>query len=334
MNDARIYLVPLLAMLASGCGNATEPDPTQVGTASSALVQLSGDHCVPLIVNQTIDAGTVCATIDGADIKVEFMADNGWLIKDARLWIGLDLADMPQDANHDPILAEMPLQSGWLDPLVSTYEFRVPLSQFGVSPDDYICDPKRIYLVPKAAMLDANYTFGIAWGGDTLMGTWSRYFDVELTCYGQPPPTTCETAFAYGGRASTCFIDLPGINPNRWGWTIGPLGPGSYVFDIYAGAGQCDLSKGAFVGNLTVAYDNAVASVCYAAAPGAEFEETHLYVGHLPLPLDKKDNPTVAPGLYPLSGSGGLDVPSTGNIYVGAHAKACYSEEMPPTYAR
>lgn len=152
---------------------------TQVGTDSSALVQLSGDHCVPSIVNQTIDAVTVCATIDGADIKVEFMADNGWLIKDARLWIGLDLADIPQDANHDPILAEMPLQSGWLDPLVSTYESRVPLSQFGGSPDDYICDPKRIYIVPKAAMLDASCTFGIAWGGGTLMGTWSRYVDVQ-----------------------------------------------------------------------------------------------------------------------------------------------------------
>lgn len=79
-------------------------------------------------------------------------------------------------------------------------------------------------------------------------------------CDAPPPPpeSGTETAFAYGGeQLATCFLDLDFNSDsksdfNRWGWTNGPLAAGSYSFDIYAGAGQCDLTKGTLVGTLNV----------------------------------------------------------------------------------
>lgn len=156
---------------------------------------------------------------------------------------------------------------------------------------------------------------------------------------GTPPdydgPVTCETAFAYMADRSACFLSMDGLRSNRWGWSIGALDSGAYTFEIYAGAGRCDLDKGTLVGWLRVEHDYAAGTrVCFHAAPGASFEETHLYVGSEPLPRDKKGNFTVAPGAYPYSHdaldgaeSDCFDVDVSGYVYVVAHAVACYGEE-------
>jgi len=79
-----------------------------------------------------------------------------------------------------------------------------------------------------------------------------------------PPEQTCETAYAYGGDSyAECFLYIPDLKGNRWGWTNGPLSEGSYSFDIYAAAGQCDLSKGTLVGTLDVDYSNGDVRVTY-----------------------------------------------------------------------
>ncbi|NER15978.1 hypothetical protein [Spongiivirga citrea] len=145
----------------------------------------------------------------------------------------------------------------------------------------------------------------------------------------------CNTAFVKGDdTVSTCFLK-DGFR--RWGWTIGPLTPGDYSFPIYAGAGRCDIEKGALAGTLNVSFDGSsdTVDVAYVANNGFEFTETHLYIGSTPYPMIKKGKrakATVAPGKYPYQHANPInrkndeynitDVKEN-KIYMIAHAVAC-----------
>jgi hypothetical protein len=157
--------------------------------------------------------------------------------------------------------------------------------------------------------------------------TFDITIDYDCTC---TPPGDCETAYAYGcsycHHYATCFSYY---NFSNWGWTNGPLPHGDYTFKIYAGAAQCDISKGTKVGYLTVHYHCSTAVVTYHMYYGHKMDETHLYVGNEPLPK-KNGSYTVAPGQFPLKHD--LNNASTdsyvvkglsGTIYVVAHAVVC-----------
>jgi len=153
---------------------------------------------------------------------------------------------------------------------------------------------------------------------------------------------TCETAYARSRDESQrhCFLDIAELGSNNWGWSNGPLGTGEYTFDLYAGAGQCDISNGILVGTLSVNYDGAAATVTYnITEPGCGMDETHLYVGSEILPRNGESF-TTAPGLYPGDGLphddlGGATTDTytiTGlsdDIYVVAHAVVCCGVTQP-----
>lgn len=108
-----------------------------------------------------------------------------------------------------------------------------------------------------------------------------------------------ETAFAFGCDYAECLITIPDLNSNRWGWTNGPLSlAGTYTFDLYAGAGQCDLSKGVLVGKVIVDYDGSTAVVTFNTCGNYTMSETHLYVGNDILPKNNNGEFTVAPGQF------------------------------------
>jgi len=168
--------------------------------------------------------------------------------------------------------------------------------------------------VEQAAAQDAVYTFKVS---------------ITIECQ---PAATCGTAYAYHADYDTCFLDMGFSN---WGWTNGPLGPpGSYEFELWAGAAHCDTSKGTLVGWLSVDYNGSTAVVTYNMYEGNYMTATHLYVGSNHLPRDKKGKETVAPGQYPYSHDplGNVAADSytvtglSGNIYVVAHAVVCWFE--------
>ena len=171
----------------------------------------------------------------------------------------------------------------------------------------------------------------------------SEYGTSELLETQEPESLDCETAFAYGGNYATCFrtIDVePPIGKrdfSRWGWTNGPLDGGTYYFEIYAGAGQCDLWRGTLVGELTVDYDDVTGdvTVIYYIDSGWELYEAHVFVGCDILPM-KNGKYTVAPGQYGntheymegvSSDTFMVNVTCTNGIYVVAHAVVCEVEE-------
>jgi hypothetical protein len=159
-------------------------------------------------------------------------------------------------------------------------------------------------------------------------------FEITLNYTCTYVPQNCETAYAYYaykcgcyGSLATCFSHW---GFSQWGWTNGPLGPGCYTFDIYAGAAQCNISKGKKVGYLTVSYNGSKAIITYTMYSGYKMDETHLYVGTNPLPKNNGSY-TVAPGQY--GHSHDLNNASTdsytitglcGKIYIIAHAVVCW----------
>jgi len=146
-----------------------------------------------------------------------------------------------------------------------------------------------------------------------------------------------DSAFAYDESLGTCFLDINGLNANRWGWTIGLLDEGEYEFEIWAGAGQCDLLNGTLVGTLNVEYANGTATVTYVMDDCRTLKETHLYVGSDILPKDHNDEYTVAPGQYGNTHSEVEDEADqyvieglSGKIYLIAHAVVCVEAEPVP----
>lgn len=151
----------------------------------------------------------------------------------------------------------------------------------------------------------------------------------ESNCDTEISDPKTETAFAYGEGYATCFDQL---NFERWGWTNGGYAEGLYTLDIYAGAGQCDLEKGTWVGTLLVEYSMGTAVITYNIDTAYKLYETHVYVGSAALPVACKTakgvttcSSTVAPGQYPqIDGTGTVTSYTftglSGAINVVAHA--------------
>lgn len=126
--------------------------------------------------------------------------------------------------------------------------------------------------------------------------------NVNVQCY------LYETAYAKGDPA-VCFIPTF----NNWGWT-NPIVPDEYNWPLWAGAGQCDTSKGTLVGTVDVVYGtDGNVNVDYNVDSPNSLEETHVYAGYNMFPL-RKGKQTVAPGQYTNEG------PFDGKVYVIAHA--------------
>lgn len=334
---------PSEATAASQAGAESE----STSSSSQALVTIAGDACVVLYAGQTINAGSVCASIEGENVKVTYTTTNGWELTEAHLWAGATIATIPSTPSGNPKVGHFPYTSGALTP-TTTYSFAVPLSTFGLSSAMTACGAGQgvnaffvAHGVVRKRATDGSYQTETSYGAGTRMvarGNWATYYSINLSCSGATNDRTCETAFARDNAASTCFIgkDFEGdiaVNQfQRWGWSNGPLAAGSYQMPIYAAAGQCDLSKGANVGTLGVEYNGSSATVTYSMKSGFTMDETHLYVGSAPL-ATKNGEYTVAPGQFPNTRN--LTKASTdsftvnglsGNIYVVAHAVACSTQ--------
>ena len=128
-----------------------------------------------------------------------------------------------------------------------------------------------------------------------------------------------ETAFAFGNE---CFIDN---GFKRWGWTNELEEGDTEIYDVYAGAGQCDTDKGLLVGTVTVSYFDGDVEFDWVIDEEYTLLETHEYAGTDMFPTLKKGKETVAPGAYTNEGGFGGDA-----VYVIAHAVVGFEVECPP----
>ena len=133
------------------------------------------------------------------------------------------------------------------------------------------------------------------------------------------PEGGCETAYARDTDGDNCFI---GNGFSRWGWSLEIPEHGEYSYDFYAGAGQCEITKGTQIGTVDVVYSAEGVEVTYNAFPGYTIDDIHTYAGTAMFPT-KNGADTVAPGQYTIQDGLG-DLGQFETIYVIAHAgEAC-----------
>jgi hypothetical protein len=225
--------------------------------------------------------------------------------------------------------------------------------------EDYVCD------VPVPGSLTATWTDNCMDGSrdviayaeltvDTTCGqTYTYVFEVEDACGNIAKDSLtisreyvsledCETAFARLPE------DLPIANPNsftdeigarcfledgfeRWGWVNRIYQDSTYYMPVYAGAGQCDISKGYHVGTAIVSFVGTNIHVDFDLFEPWVLSEAHIYAGVDMYPTMKNGKETVAPGQYnvvyegaePLTGFD-LDISNASDyIYLIIHAVTC-----------
>lgn len=321
--------------------------------------ELDDQGCQLIKAGQTIDAGKVCVELDDLEenllVTYSTAVEDGWELVEAQLWAGLNPLDMPATRKGAPKIGNFPYNSGNIDGDITgetVYPFTVPLETFGDL--QFLCDnPGSVqpaYLAAHSSLQRYDefdgYQTETGWSLGTRIvekGTWAMMSVIEFTCPLDAAPlpelvqnVTCsgETAFALGENT---FVedgdDLTVPNTNRWGWQITLENDGIITKEIYAGAGQNDISKGTHIGTLTLVRDKGLLTVTFdmfsEEALWATMSETHLYVGDTEVPV-------AAPGQYSEYGylvdsHGGWDtelttdeyqveVNATGPVYVVAHA--------------
>ncbi len=307
----------------------------------------SGVRSEILYAGQTIDAGDLNIEVVDEQLVITYNTSGGWEASETHLWVGTDLADMPQTRQGNPKIGGFPYSGA--------DSYSIPLTQLGFScpsadAEYYVAAHAAVQLSDGSGNVIQSET---AWAdGDRFVqkGMWGTFTTITLSCatVDEPPAPpvagACETAFAYAGGTNTIdgdttnsFLEIDEDGDgrgdfNRWGWSNGAIGAGQYSWDVYAGAGQSDITKGTLVGSLTVDYDGTNAHVTYHIDAPYYMEENHLYVGSDILPRDVNGQYTVAPGQYPTihdtlpAGAQRDDYfvsGLSGNVHVVAHATVC-----------
>lgn len=328
-----LVLLFLVAVTFSSCQKNDTADSPKNQLLASTQLKTDPEFCgtpivAPLVdYTQTVTAGSVTIGNDTSTLYVNYQLNGNWRIYQALLYVGLP-ENAPGTLNADGTgvfnPAAFPVQSPYYGTFTQTHSFQVSL---GTLDDCFI-----VVALVKAKDTVTNELKEV-WG-KPLLKSHGYYFDYCVqTCAPPPPPTPlggCETAYAWGDSYATCFLNIAGVNSNNWGWSNGPVGAGSYSWPMYAGAGQCNISNGTYVGTLAVSYAPPTATITYTVLNGYALNETHLFVGNQILPL-KKGKYTTAPGQFPykhenLNGAtsdtytiSGL----SGNIYIAAHSVVC-----------
>jgi hypothetical protein len=327
-----ILLIPILFI---GCqkseliddSKTANPESDGSGTLKSTTITYCGTPLVIQLVeydNPNVSYGTVTIGNDQTQIYITFNASPGCKIFQTNLYVGPESAipgtNIGNGTGHFNV-GLFPYHSNHPAPYVQTYQYVLPLNGFD----------NCFAVVANAKMIHPDGWVIDAYGKNTMAMSWGFYVNYCKQECPPPPPTSCETAYAYGLSYANCFIGIAGVNSNNWGWTNGPVGPGSYLWPIYAGAGQCDIENaGVNVGNLIVNYTPPTATITYSMYNGFVLNSTHLFVGNQILPV-KNGKFTTAPGQFPYKHENlpGVSTDTytinglSGNIFIAAHSEAC-----------
>jgi hypothetical protein len=306
--------------------------------ADTAVLSVTSgnDGCYDLLAGQTIDAGDVCFAVEGDSLTVTYTTRDGWQLGEAHVWVGEDQDGYPQAKNGNPKIGNFPYNAGDITG-ATTYSFSVPLGNVQTMFDlenlsAYCAQSGTIYAMAHAVVELADASGNLAqtetgWGegeGAVQKGSWATRSAITLsvTCNDAPPPPPPslgqETALMFGNielNDGTDGICDAHNNSERWGWQAGPLSVGYYQNEIWAGAGQNDLSKGTLVGYVDIVVSDEPAPGNVIVTPmlldGFTALSTNIYIGREPVcsaafGKDWRSNAST-------------DIDTSGGVYVGGH---------------
>lgn len=268
---------------------------------SLALTTSAWANCTDLIAGQHTKAGEICITTDFTNLTVTYNLEGDWQFGEAHLWVGTSTTDMPQTRNGSPKIGNFPYTDEYLDGL-TTKAFVIPLSDFeGVG----CYQNETLFVAAHAALKQVVGGVVVStetgWAaGDRFRerGSWATYFSYTLPCDEDPGTgpggDRCETAWAYGSNA---FCGDPVLGVTRWGWYDQLMAEGETTQTLWAGAGQCDTSKGTNVGSVSYNLNSGNLTVNIATTGEFYLTEVHYYAdsSHI-APVHPNGGYTVAPG--------------------------------------
>lgn len=296
-----------------------------------------------LLANHTMNAGIVMVENDEDYLYVTYTTDNGWYLSKAHLHVADSLAGIPVTREGSP-KAKNFSHERFYDPAAraNTDTYIIPKEALSLDNNNSAIIAAHAFLVrlDGGGNVIANEAAWAQGSYFTDRGNWAMYLQYSWQpCNGDDngiSSTKASFAFSGGtnaldGDQTTCFLEYDlDLNDQKdfdhWGWSNGPLTPGSYVFDIYAAASHCDVAQGTLVGTLAVDYAGSAATVTYQMYPPYTLVETHLYLGSDYLPKTHGEY-TIAPGQYPSLHRELANVHEdiykinnlSGDIYVAAH---------------
>lgn len=329
----KLFLFLTLAFLIVNC--TTEPISTDIQTeaketkSSSLTAKGTYSECDPISINimagQFTNAGTILVENDATNLYVTYHALENWFFSEMHLYVGPFAGVSAKNGN--PIPGQFPYKKTF-NTLVQDYTFIIPLSSITLDAN------KCLYIAAHSSMKNiVNGTVvrtETGWAGDIKFPgkNWATYFNYCLrTCTNEDPPgeTTCDTAYMFGNNT---FNGL-GLS-EKWGWvtSYNNVVNGSYTYNLYAGAGQNDITKGYLAGTVTVNIQGSNVSVTINAThAGTVFTETHVY-------LSDTAPTTAAPGQFgnqhalnnTTSDTYNLTYSGDGSFWLIVHAGVCKTE--------
>lgn len=262
-----------------------------------------------LWAGQTKNVGTVTVSNDSVNLYITYALSDeqvaaGTTFGELHAWAGSSLEGLPGGGTSRPspgLMAQRPGGARFDATGKTSYTFIMPL--VGKIVDQETCGA-TLFVVTHA---EINYAGGGEKDGDTAYGgdkpgagnAWWYYGEYTVCCDEEPPVKySCDTMFGKGthvfaSRAPANPEGLPSLNlnPNRWGWAVHMVSPGTYVGELHAGAGRNRTNNRTNVGDFTIDWDGSVAKVTYDLKRNTFMTEVHIYAG-------TGAPTTIAPGRY------------------------------------
>lgn len=277
--------------------------------------------------NTAIPIGTVTVSNDATNLYVTYtldlLANPNACFGQLHVWVGNSLLNLPVTNGNPNCPGGAPIPGQFCSADggacfdangLTTYRFAIPFNQLNIVDVTQACNTQLFVVAHAEVDLDCTGGFNIAdhetaFGGPTRPNCNRFWFygTYTICCeFGPPPVPVCQTAFAKGNMTNPPadhYVwttetksnpeNLPSLrlHKNRWGWALKLTAPGTYTYDLWAGAGLNKTSNGAKAGTVIVTWDGTTAIITYNIAPGYTFEEVHLYAADAP-------PTTTAPGQY------------------------------------
>lgn len=260
-----------------------------VSVSYAQISVLNSPLCTDLMAGKNTDVGNVCVEVSDDMLVVIYTTTGGWELTETHLWVGSDLAHLPQTKKGNPKVGRFPYHSGDITG-ENVYIFSIPLTEIGG--DNYydtLCGETYLAAAHAALRIEdgyGGYRTESGWSsGNRIVskGNWAMYFDFTFVCKDIPTPIECENAFGYGDQEIGGVLDPYG-KTLTWGWQI-TVHAGERIWTpIYMGATQNNPNQGTVVGILYIGYSGSQIAVEYYTVSPYTMSETHLYVGTEEIP--------------------------------------------------
>ena len=284
-------------------------EPVVIEIPESAVVSIEGPKEFPLIAGKKNTVGRVVLDVSGTDLLVTYETDPGIGLNEITLWVGAELAFLPDTRKGNPKVGHFPYKAEKLGG-VQTYTVTIPLSRILDAESSsvnvlYAAAHAEVVYLPEPLMNyggrhgdgkhdpkkhdngkhDYHRTEG-AWAGTERLvpgrGSWATYFSFTLLVTIREAETF-ETAYAFGTEA---FLDVGVPNPdNEWGW-VSLLNDGaSGTVPLYARAFGNNTGIAVQVGEFSYSYTGGLVQAGFTMYPGYTLKRTELYAAGEP-PFD------------------------------------------------